>query len=221
MALKIGIIDTGLNCEVHESIESIYLYQDDDGTVKVDRDVVGDTFGHGTICYTIIKEACPNLNFLIVKIFSDQYFVHEQVLTAAIERCLEEEVDLINISLGIRTSRISSHLNKVLYRAHNLNIPIISPAHQDHLRCFPASHPAVYGVGLTYKPGKNKVIYCFNSDVDILLNAFYFTNPIVQATSFASAKVAGMIANTMQNIDKTERLKSETLLRFLKDENII
>jgi len=198
MSLKIGIIDTGIDAYYANNIQGAYIFEAPTGEIIVRTDSVQDTSGHGTMCYRIIKETCPNTDFFIVKIFNGWPFTKENILIKAIELCIEQKVSIINISLGIQTETISDELHELLNLARTLNIAVISSGHINNKTCFPACHDKVIGVGLSLNTDRKKIVYLPHANIEFFLNGSYFGNKIAEGTSFACAKMTGIAAKIIK-----------------------
>lgn len=117
-AIRVAVLDTGIQIDhpdLRGQVKS-YVFENDDIPVTVgDRDIVGHgTHVAGTIAASInnsvgIQGICdPHLH--IWKIFSDEtewdrdssfsYFVHPLMYLRALTDCVDEDIDVINLSIG-------------------------------------------------------------------------------------------------------------------------
>jgi subtilisin family serine protease len=99
-AIRIGIIDSGVNpSHPHVGEQSIAagvrigLYQ------NTPNDHL-DYLGHGTAVAGAILSHCPDAHLYIAKVFDKTLNTRVEVIIRAIEWCVEQGVDAINLSLG-------------------------------------------------------------------------------------------------------------------------
>lgn len=149
--IKIGIIDSGLNCAAAGIAEAAVVgkkfWRNAKGDIMHKNDAYADEMGHGTRCAGIIAEAVPNAQYHVAKIFQHSLATDVEVLVAAIYWCIEQAVDIINISLGIRSKTIHPALQAACDRAFDQGIVMVAAANNDNQVCFPAYYHKVLGVG--------------------------------------------------------------------------
>jgi hypothetical protein len=92
--MKIAVVDSGIHPahpHVREVAGGISLIPDTD---TVDR------LGHGTAVAGAIRERAPHAALYAVKIFDRRLSAAIETITRALTWCIEQEMDLINLSLG-------------------------------------------------------------------------------------------------------------------------
>lgn len=97
--MRIGIIDSGIN-PAHPHVQGgpvsgarIGLYQNTPGEIL-------DYLGHGTAVAGAIRSHCPEADLRIAKVFDKTLNTRAEMILRAIEWCVAEEVQIINLSLG-------------------------------------------------------------------------------------------------------------------------
>ena len=100
--IRIGIIDSGVHA-AHPHIGNI------SGGVTIangapDPSCYVDHLGHGTAIAALIHSRAPQADLFAVKIFHHKLVTKLDNLLAAIDWCLQNEMDLINLSLGTTNS---------------------------------------------------------------------------------------------------------------------
>jgi len=151
--LKIGIIDSGVdiahpklgNYVSEKLISGVQIARNAEGEI-VHLEEYDDTIGHGTACTGIIRKFVGNAQLLVVKIFRDQGITDDKILIEAIKYCVAQQVDLINVSLGIQTDAPDGELKKICDKAFNQGITIVAAEHNGGLESYPAHYPNVIGV---------------------------------------------------------------------------
>jgi hypothetical protein len=100
--IRIGIIDSGVHA-AHPHIGNIT------GGVTIangapDPSCYVDHLGHGTAIAALIHSRAPQADLFAVKIFHHKLVTKLDDVLAAIDWCLQNEMDLINLSLGTTNS---------------------------------------------------------------------------------------------------------------------
>ncbi len=107
----------------------------------------GDCLGHGTACASLVHKVDPQAEIVAVKIFHRELSAKEELLCEGIRWCLGNDIDVINLSLGILTDSPSQALIGLLEEAFVKNVVVVSAAHNDlRLECYPAHFHTVFGV---------------------------------------------------------------------------
>ena len=147
--IKIGVIDTGVD----------YFHPDlygfgPDGKIINGYNYINennpplDTNGHGTEVVGIIaadgelKGIAPKSSIIAYKVSVDGNSVSPQLIIKAIEQAIKDEVDIINISLGV--NRTNSKIDQAVNEAINNGIVVVTAAGND------GPGPSTIGT-----PGKN------------------------------------------------------------------
>jgi len=169
--MKIGIIDSGLDVRHKifnkEQISGFGIFLKNN-ECKIVNDY-HDNVGHGTAIAGIIHKSLPDDKLFIVKVFDNVLVTHEKVICKAIQICIENQVDIINMSLGIETQNPSSDLIELINLAYKNNIVIISAANNSpNIECYPAYFPTVFGVISGQIKNKREFGYIKNSPIEFI-----------------------------------------------------
>jgi subtilisin family serine protease len=95
--VRVGIIDSGINT-AHPHIANVM-----GGTaISVDGDSPDfqDTLGHGTAIAALIHYKAPQAHLFAVKVFQTELATDLATILRAIDWCLDNKMDVINLSLG-------------------------------------------------------------------------------------------------------------------------
>ena len=132
-SVTVAVIDTGVDPDNPFFDEGVIRSDSWDVTAG-ETGVLTDTIGHGTHVCGIIADMTPNqVKILAVKVYnSDQNTSWTWVLTA-LQYCLENDVDVINLSIGADnvTQKTEDLLNKVLQPAVEADIIVVCAAGND------------------------------------------------------------------------------------------
>jgi Subtilase family len=141
--VRIGIIDSGVNV-AHPHIGNIT------GGVNIasgepDPSYV-DHLGHGTAIAALIHARAPQADLFAVKIFQNALATNLATVLTAIDWCLENEVDLINLSLGTTNREHQPAFEAAVSRLHTNGVVIVSAFEMHGTPALPGSLPGVVGV---------------------------------------------------------------------------
>ena len=124
----VSIIDTGIDLN-HPDLEGQII----GGYDFVDNDEIPeDTNGHGTQVAGIIasngnlKGIAPNSKILMYKVSEDGESVPSHLIIKAIEKSIEDNADIINISLGI--NQTNTKIDQMVNKAVKNNIFVVTAA---------------------------------------------------------------------------------------------
>lgn len=217
--IKIGIIDSGIgkvNWNGKSNIEGVYLKKDYSNKKIHFYENISDQIGHGDDCFKIISAIISDANYYIVKVFEKELATDIDVLAEAIQVCVDQHVDIINISAGVKADEMPELLRNVCDAAYDNDIIIVSAQHNQGLRCYPASYAKVIGVGTVNLVAGEKFRYVYNKDIEFYTSAAdIFPNGAAwsQSTSFACAKITGYAAQILKHKGKLkfDQLKTELI----------
>ena len=126
--IVVSIIDTGIDLN-HPDLEGQII----GGYDFVDNDEIPeDTNGHGTQVAGIIasngnlKGIAPNSKILMYKVSEDGESVPSHLIIKAIEKSIDDNADIINISLGI--NQTNTKIDQVVNKAVKNNIFVVTAA---------------------------------------------------------------------------------------------
>ncbi len=96
--VRIGMIDTGVNA-AHPHVGNIA----GGVTIRPDGDAMPcyeDRLGHGTAIAALLHQQAPEAQLIAVKVFDQTLATNRDSVIRAIDWCLQNEIDIINLSLG-------------------------------------------------------------------------------------------------------------------------
>ncbi|WP_268225307.1 S8 family serine peptidase [Sinomicrobium oceani] len=231
--MTIGVIDTGVeythkrlqNCRIKgvgicEKNNNIFDFQEN----------YWDEKGHGTGIISIIHKHVPDASIIMVKLFSDENVISENLLCEGIQYLLDQEdVNMINISMGIHTDYPSQRLKELCERAKKNNICVISAAYYiPEKKCFPAHFSSVFSVGTGLAKNSNSFRYQKNNVTNILAkggfqrvahlnNGFRFGS----GTSLATAHFTGILSKAIMDFNLKSIEEVTSWLEINSDNQII
>ncbi len=132
--VRIGMIDTGVNA-AHPHVGNIA----GDVTIRSEGETSGyqDQLGHGTAIAALLHQQAPEAQLIAVKVFDRTLATNLDTVIRAIDWCLQNEIDIINLSLGTANPAhrsgfedAVSHIRangKAIVSAHDVNGALALP----------------------------------------------------------------------------------------------
>jgi subtilisin family serine protease len=145
MPARIAIIDTGVNrwhSHVRGRVRGCRLYLDDDGCIAEDRDF-RDPVGHGTAVAGIIREALPEAEIFVVRVFDGGAATYPSLVARGILRAAAEGCTLINLSLSMDPGPGSELVAGACEAALDAGCLLVAAARPTTPAAIPASLPGV------------------------------------------------------------------------------
>ena len=192
--LKVAVVDSGINAG-HPHIGPV------EGGVSLVSDTWDDVMGHGTAVAAAIHDHEPRVGLYAVKIFDQSFSTEIDAVVRALEWCVANDMDVVNLSLGTAKA---SHGELLRDLSRRLNI-LIAPYEFIGLPAFPGSFPWVFGV--SGDPA------CSRQDLRSTSDRGYLASPLPRSipglaqeqnfsgTSFAVANFTGLICRLMLEKD--------------------
>jgi len=231
--IVVSIIDTGIDLN-HPDLEGQII----GGYDFVDNDEIPeDTNGHGTQVAGIIasngnlKGISPNSKILMYKVSEDGESVPSHLIIKAIEKSIEDNADIINISLGI--NQTNTKIDQVVNKAVKNNIFVVTAAGNfgPELSTIgsPGINPNAITVGATFNNVTSSIVSTFEIE-DKSFNVFpmvgtqALTEPITSQIIFGKyGKVNDLLENDVEGsillIERGSDIKNEIIYFSDKEKN--
>ncbi|MUG23708.1 S8 family serine peptidase [Paenibacillus macerans] len=144
--LKIAIIDSGINgqwFDLHSFEREIEI---DSELQTVEETEAGPQSIHGTLCAAIIEKYSKYKQIYSVKILNERGKATSKQLAAAITWCIENDIKIINMSVGSTDRQDYDLIKQVVNQAYNKGIIIIAAASNRGDMTYPAAFSNTIGV---------------------------------------------------------------------------
>jgi hypothetical protein len=195
--VKVAIIDSGIYPD-HPHVVRVA------GGIAITADGVSDDWsdriGHGTAVAGAIREKAPDAELYAVKVFDRRLSANIDVLIRALEWCIENRMDLINLSLGTSNEAHRQRFEAILASAP----PVISAAN-----LLPGTLPGAIAVASDESCPRDQYRY----DGNIFIASPYPRSipgvPVernLHGASFAVANLTGFAARLDSTNDLRDRL---------------
>lgn len=207
--IKVAIVDSGIK----DVVNGITIFYDGEKINKYDDDYDIDLINHGTLVANIYKNFNKNVELYSVKIFHDELTCTIEELIAAIEWCIEKEVNVLNISCGFKENNIEDRelieKLKIICEKACLNGIIIVASQIFENTLLPAKFDNIISV----KSGhgfNNHILYDFENDNIIANGKWYFKigekTVTTLGSSYATAYVGSIIAKNLKTAKKYDEI---------------
>lgn len=206
--INVAILDTGIDY-THDDLKGCIKgginFTSDDRTDYMDR------CGHGTFCAGIIAAAengkgligvAPNVNVYAVKVLGDKGQGSINWLMQGINWCIENNIDVISMSLGFPQSTPEMH--ETIINAYNHGIIMVAAVGNDNRETeveFPARYPEVIGVTAIDNCERLGGFCTTGSKIEVAAPGVNITSTYLHnlyangsGTSFAAPHISGAVA---------------------------
>ncbi len=232
--VKVAIIDSGIDIS-HPSIGMIAggvnILINKDGHFIYSSEVT-DCIGHGTACAGIIRKKAPDAALYSVRIFNEFLIADGRALIAAIQWCIDNEMDVVNLSLGTTDVTFKKALQKVCRKAVDAGVILVAAESNDGGESYPAVFSAVIGVtgGAIHEPDgfyyrKDQRIECVARGDEQRVCWLNGKHIMTGGNSFAAPHITGIIAHLLEQHPKCSvqdirlLLKEKALNEISQDQN--
>lgn len=152
--VKIAVIDTGINEKLIEKKKLKYQFMVDENCNFTEDHLVPQTtdFLHGTICALIIEKYCPETVFSSIRILDQKGTGGVEKIEPALEWCYQNNIKVVNLSLGTTHFREKEKLNKLINKYTYKGLIIVAAISNIGYFTSPASFTNVIGVANVESP---------------------------------------------------------------------
>jgi subtilisin len=202
--VRVCILDSGIEAD-HPLVGGLTAAKvvslAEDGEVVVDDDTEGDVVGHGTACAGIIRMLAPKADIESVRVLGAGATGSGPVLLAGLRWAIDQEYDVINMSLSTTKSQFAGVLHELADSAYFRRTVLVASAHNMPVESYPWRFSSVISVG-SHEEDDSHVFY-YNPDPPVEffargvnLDVAWRGGGQIRATgnSFATPHLAGICA---------------------------
>ncbi len=142
--LRIAMLDSGVFAD-HPHIQRP-LVGGTTITASGEQEGFQDRLGHGTAVGALLQQMAPNADILAVKIFDTRLATSLPIVLRAIDWCLAQHIDIINLSLGTANQDHLPRFTEALERTQRAGIVVVSAYQVNDALMLPGSLSPVIGV---------------------------------------------------------------------------
>jgi subtilisin len=138
--VRVAVLDSGIDAghpRVGAVAESVSIVTDESGTPQVRRVPAEDVAGHGTACAGVIRSLAPACTIANVQVLTGGIYGSGPALLAGLRWAIDEEYDVINLSLSTSKPGLRNELAELCDSAYFRRTVICSSAHNSPVVSFP------------------------------------------------------------------------------------
>lgn len=216
--VRIGIIDSGVN-PAHPHVGGVA------GGIGIISNHYNrasdylDYLGHGTAVAGAIREKAPNAEFYAVKVFDRALTTNIEIIIKAIDWCAENQIDVINLSLGTVNFEHRDLIEAAVARANKHGCVIVAAREMSGQPSLPGCLESVVGVILDWHCARDAYSVAGASDDPVFIASPYPREiPGVprernlNGISFAVANMTGFVARAREYAPRASVAEIKRLL---------
>ena len=147
--VRVGVIDSGVHA-AHPHIVRVAGGASVAMNGRLEEGVYPDTLGHGTAVMAAIQEKAPAAEYFAIRVFQDSLRTTGACLVRAIDWCIDQKMDVVNLSLGSANSAHGESFTDAADRALRAGTLLAAAREADGQPCYPGCLPMVFSVGLDW-----------------------------------------------------------------------
>ncbi|MDH4611013.1 S8 family serine peptidase [Pseudomonas sp. BN102] len=207
--LAIGIIDSGFAPTQDALVSASRRFWLDGGELQ-EGDTQPDGLGHGSVVLdTLTRESGP-LRVCVAQVFAERWQTSPLQIAAALHWLVEQDVALVNLSLGLRNDRPVLREACALARTAGILLCASSPAQGEPV--YPASYPGVIRITGDARCAPGQWSWLNSAQADF--GAHVAAANGVAGSSVGCAALSGIIAGYLQRHPGASR---EDVLLWLRE----
>jgi hypothetical protein len=202
--VRIGVIDSGAypgHPHIHAVAGGIAI--DREGRPVAGDETTIDRLGHGTAVMAAIQEKAPDAACFAVRVFHDALKTSAAALVAAIDWCVEQRMDIVNMSLGSVNAAHRDRFAEAADRARRAGTLLVAAREANEMPCYPGALDTVLGVGLEWDCPRER----WRVEPGPIFYASGYPRPIpgvapqrnLYGISFAVANMTGFVAQAWES----------------------
>lgn len=201
--VRVGVIDSGWDPSVPLArVQGGVGFVDpnDDLATKKTEDT-DDRIGHGTACSVLVHQVAPDATLCPIRVFGGTLETSPSTIGRAIEWAIEQDLDVVNVSLGTLRDDVLVPLYKICEQARRQDILLVASRHNQEERSYPSVFENVISVGIGPFDDPYTFRYRPNDAVECLAKGRHQSVPWrngerrpLTGTSFAAPNITGIVA---------------------------
>ncbi len=217
--VRVALIDSGVD-KTHPKIrENSIVYSES----LLDTDL--DDAGHGTACANILLEVAPHIELISIKVLDSNLKGECSDLIVALQWCLDNGVDIINLSLGCSQDSYKLELFELLEKLYlNGVVVVVANSNNEKEKSYPAGFSSVITVISHDKKYEGKIFSVSSLGIDFSVftegEAFAWkshSTKIVLGNSFAAPYISGKVACIKSKHPNLKPYEIKSILHNLSD----
>lgn len=218
-SVRIAVLDSGVHSShphVGGLVKGVQITAGGDGEDTLDR------LGHGTAVAAVIHHLAPQAEIVPVKIFDRQLSTNLTVILRAVDWCLRNNIQIINLSLGTTNEEHIGSFEEMAAKGEQAGAVVVSAYSMKGIRLLPGRLPGIIGVvadedceptGYSVRSDEGKTIFGaqpFPRDIPGVPR-----QANLNGVSFAVARVSACIARSWP-----QRMENQSWESFLVSQDL-
>jgi len=228
--VRVCILDSGVEAE-HPVVGgldgAIAVSLGPDESTIVQEDTEGDLCGHGTACAGIVRALAPECSLHSVRVLGAGFTGSGPVLLAGLRYAVEQEFDVINMSLSTTKKQFATVLHELADNAYFKRTLLVASAHNMPVESYPWKFSSVISVGsheepdgLTFFYNPNPPVEFFGKGVDVEVAWIGGSTIRCSGNSFATPHLTGICALILSKHPELTPFELKSVL-FLTATNVV
>jgi subtilisin family serine protease len=199
--VRVCILDSGIERDhpLVGPVERAVAVMVEGEEMFVDEDDQGDLCGHGTACAGIVRALAPECELHSVRVLGAGYTGSGNALLGGLEWAVEQDYDVINMSLSTTKSKFATMLHELADSAYFRRSIVVASAHNMPVESYPWRFSSVISVGSHEEPEPLAFYYnpsppveFFGRGVDVDVAWLGGTTLNCSGNSFATPHISGI-----------------------------
>ena len=202
--VRVCVLDSGVERD-HPSVGAVdgavAISLDEEGNTVVEPDEEGDLCGHGTACAGVIRALAPDTEIHSVRVLGSGFTGTGKVLLAGLRWAVEQDFDVINMSLSTTKRAFSEMLRDIADTAYFKRTVLVASAHNMPVESFPWRFSSVISVGsheeddpMTFYANPDPPVEFFARGVDVEVAWIGGATITATGNSFAAPCISALAA---------------------------
>jgi subtilisin len=202
--VKVCVLDSGVELD-HPAVGAVVgataISLDEDGGTIAEPDTEGDLCGHGTACAGVIRSIAPEAEIHSVRVLGAGFTGSGKVLLAGLRWAVEQDFDVINMSLSTTKKAFSELLRDIADIAYFKRTLLVASAHNMPVESFPWRFSSVISVGsheeddpLTFYANPDPPVEFFARGVNVEVAWIGGSTITATGNSFATPAISAIAA---------------------------
>jgi subtilisin family serine protease len=204
--LKIAVIDTGINADHPHICSPTHGVSFDPEENELSFE---DVLGHGTAVTAAIQEKAPQADYYILKLFGKSLRATASRLLRAIEWTIEQQMDIVNLSLGTRNFDHQPALEALVARAVAADVLLVAARYSEQTPVLPGMLDGVISVDVDWDLPRDQYRVS-NGSGSRIFYASGLPRPLpgipvsrnLSGISFAVANMTGFVACACKDLEE-------------------
>jgi subtilisin family serine protease len=159
--VRVCILDSGVEAghPLVGDVNGAVAVSIDGDDVTVAEDTAGDLCGHGTACAGIVRSLAPGCELHSVRVLGAGYTGSGPALLEGLRWAVEQEFDVINLSLSTTKRQFAGVLHELADSAYFRRSMLVASAHNMPVESYPWRFSSVISVGSHEDPDPRTFFY--------------------------------------------------------------